>query len=107
MDTKVGDPWDGEARQYTSRIAAGGAMTRQGDEGDDGSDDLELFRRAMRDVRPLKGSERAAGARRPPAARARFARAERAAVLRESLESANAAASSSAGVDLYEVQPGE
>jgi len=82
-------------------------MTRQGDEGDDGSDDLELFRRAMRDVRPLKGSERAAGTPRRPAARARFARAERAAVLRESLESADPAASSSTGVDLYEVQPGD
>jgi len=85
-------------------------MGRQGDEdkdGDEGEADLELFRRAMRDVRPLKGSQRIAGARRRPPARARFARAERAAVLRESLESAGPASAGSVGVDLYEVQPGD
>ena len=85
-------------------------MGRQGDEdkdGDEGEADLELFRRAMRDVRPLKGSQRIAGARRRPPARARFARAERAAVLRESLESAGPVSAGSVGVDLYEVQPGD
>jgi DNA-nicking Smr family endonuclease len=83
-------------------------MTRQGDEGEDDRDeDVELFRRAMRDVRPLKGSARAEGLRRRPTARARFARAERAAVLRESLESAGPAPTSNAGIDLYEVQPGD
>jgi DNA-nicking Smr family endonuclease len=83
-------------------------MTRQGDEGDaDSGDELELFRRAMRDVRPLKGSERVTAPRPRPAPRARFARAERAAVLRESLESAAPAAATPAGVDLYEVQPGD
>jgi len=83
-------------------------MTRQGDEGDeDGSDDVELFRRAMRDVRPLKGSERVAALHRRPAPRARFARAERAAVLRESLESAGPAPTGTLGVDLYEMQPGD
>src|SRR6202044_2049827 len=53
-------------------------------------DESELFRRAMHDVRPLKPSVRAAGPRatgaaRKPRPRARFARAERAAVLKESL----------------------
>lgn len=83
-------------------------MTRQGDEGEEErGDDVELFRRAMRDVRPLKDSERAAARRRAPMPRARFARAERAAVLRESLESAGPATPGALGVDLYEVQPGD
>jgi DNA-nicking Smr family endonuclease len=46
----------------------------------------ELLRRAMRGVRPLAAPGRVPPARRRPPARARFARAERAAVLRESLE---------------------
>lgn len=84
-------------------------MARQGDEGDEerGGEEAELFRRAMRDVRPLKASERVAAQRRGAAARARFARAERAAVLRESLESAAAAPVSTPGLDLYELQPGD
>jgi DNA-nicking Smr family endonuclease len=83
-------------------------MARQGDEGEeDGADEAELFRRAMRDVRPLKGSARVAAVRRRPAPRARFARAERAAVLRESLESAGPPTRGAPGVDLYEVQPGD
>jgi DNA-nicking Smr family endonuclease len=83
-------------------------MAREGDEGDeDRSDEVELFRRAMRDVRPLKGGERVSAQRRRTPARARFARAERAAVLRESLESAGPATPSAVGVDLYEVQPGD
>lgn len=83
-------------------------MARQGEEGnDDPGDELELFRRAMRDVRPLKRSERVAGTRRRPLPRARFARAERAAVLRESLESAAPPATVGSGVDLYELQPGD
>ncbi|HEY1726662.1 MAG TPA: Smr/MutS family protein [Steroidobacteraceae bacterium] len=61
-------------------------------------DDGELFRRAMRDVQPLKPSARVPSARRAPRARARFARAERAAVLKESL---------GGGADLYDVQPGD
>jgi DNA-nicking Smr family endonuclease len=53
-------------------------------------DEAELFRRAMQDVRPLKPRQRepaapASGRRRSGQARARFARAERAAVLAESL----------------------
>ena len=48
-------------------------------------DEKEAFRKAMRGVRPLAAGLRAPPPRRRPAPRARFARAERAAVLRESL----------------------
>ncbi len=65
--------------------------------GEDAEDESALFRAAMRDVRPLKSSGQATPARRKSRARARFARAERAAVLRESL----------LGTDLYELQPGD
>jgi DNA-nicking Smr family endonuclease len=61
-------------------------------------DDKTLFRRAMRDVVPLKHSPRAPIVKRQKRVRAHFARAERAAVLRESLGT---------GADLYEVQPGD
>jgi DNA-nicking Smr family endonuclease len=61
-------------------------------------DDDALFRHAMRDVQPLKRPLRVPPARNTPRARAKFARAERAAVLQESL---------SGGADLYEVQPGD
>jgi DNA-nicking Smr family endonuclease len=61
-------------------------------------DDSALFRRAMRDVVPLKSSQRAPSPRRRIRARASFARAERQAVLRESLGISD---------DLYEVQPGD
>ena len=62
------------------------------------ADEGELFRRAMRDVQPLKRPLRAPPGRRNVRPRAKFARAERAAVLRESLGS---------GADLYDVQPGD
>jgi DNA-nicking Smr family endonuclease len=65
---------------------------------DEEQDEAALFREAMRGVQPLKSRERVAPARRAARARAHFARAERAAVLRESL---------AAGTDLYEVQPGD
>jgi DNA-nicking Smr family endonuclease len=61
-------------------------------------DDSELFRRAMRDVKPLQHPLRVPPVRRSPRPRAKFARAERAAVLQESLGS---------GIDLHEVQPGD
>ena len=48
-------------------------------------DEADVFRKAMHGVRPLRAGERAAPARRRLPPRARFARAERAAVLRESL----------------------
>jgi len=48
-------------------------------------DEAELFRRAMQDVRPLKLVRRVESRVRAPRPRARFARAERDAVLKESL----------------------
>jgi DNA-nicking Smr family endonuclease len=66
---------------------------------DEEDDDVQAFRRAMQDVRPLKDSKRVTPPRRARRARAVFARAERAAVLRESLQAS--------GLDLYEVQPGD
>jgi DNA-nicking Smr family endonuclease len=71
-------------------------MTPDHEDRDD--DDRALFRRAMRDVVPLKHSQRVAPVRRKVRARAAFARAEREAVLRESIGH---------GADLYEVQPGD
>jgi DNA-nicking Smr family endonuclease len=62
------------------------------------AEDRALFRRAMHDVVPLKRSQRVAPVKRKVRGRAYFARAERAAVLRESL---------GIGEDLYEVQPGD
>jgi DNA-nicking Smr family endonuclease len=65
---------------------------------DEDEDEAEVFRRAMQDVRPLKLVRRAESSARPPRARARFARAERAAVLTESLLAPG---------PFIEVQPGE
>jgi DNA-nicking Smr family endonuclease len=61
-------------------------------------DEIELFRRAMKDVQPLKRVQRAPGKRRAPRAQARFARAERESVLSESL---------SAPGPFIDAQPGE
>lgn len=71
-------------------------MARKDDEREE--DEAELFRRAMRDVQPLKPPLRVAPVRRAPRPRAKFARAERAAVLQETL---------GRGDDLYDVQPGD
>jgi DNA-nicking Smr family endonuclease len=79
-----------EARQYTARMS--------GEDDQHEEDDRTLFQRAMRDVLPLKRSQRALPPRRKTRGRASFARAERSAVLRESL---------GIGADLYEVQPGD
>jgi DNA-nicking Smr family endonuclease len=49
-------------------------------------DDADLFRRALADARPLRVKKRAAEVIRKPAPRARFARADELAALRESLE---------------------
>jgi len=70
---------------------------------DEADDETALFRRAVQDVRPLKGAARVPVVRRAPRPRALFARAERAAVLRESL----GVAAGTAGTDLYELQPGD
>jgi DNA-nicking Smr family endonuclease len=71
-------------------------MSKEDDERE--ADEAELFRRAMRDVQPLKRPLRALPVRRSPRPRAKFARAERAAVLQESIGS---------GVDLHDVQPSD
>jgi DNA-nicking Smr family endonuclease len=65
---------------------------------DQDEDDSTLFRRAMRDVLPLKRSQRVSPARRKSRPRTRFARAERTAVLSDDV---------GIGADLYEVQPGD
>jgi DNA-nicking Smr family endonuclease len=65
---------------------------------DPGDDDDELFRQAMRGVQPLATPARVTPARRRVPARARFARAERAAVLVESLAPPDAA---------LDIQPGD
>ncbi|MFI4914801.1 MAG: Smr/MutS family protein [Steroidobacterales bacterium] len=59
-------------------------MSEQNEDQED-PDDAELFRRAMQSVRPLQRERRAVAKPRTPPARARFTRAERAAVLAESL----------------------
>lgn len=73
-------------------------------------EDVALFRDAMRDVRPIKPSGQTSGQERPPhrrvRSRERIARAERAALLRESAQGA-ATLEPSAGTDLYELQPGD
>jgi DNA-nicking Smr family endonuclease len=50
-----------------------------------GDEERELFRKAMRGVKPLPVATRAPAPKRNPPARARFARADQLAVLRESI----------------------
>lgn len=69
-------------------------------------DEQELFRHAMRDVRPLGASEPAVRPPRRPAPKARFTRAERAAVLRESLQPALLAPEVLTGDELQYRRPG-
>lgn len=72
----------------------------------DEKDDDALFRDAMRDVRPLKPSGQATQPYRRVRSRARIARAERAARLRESAQRAEDVPRYP-GTDLYELQPGD
>jgi DNA-nicking Smr family endonuclease len=62
------------------------------DDPDEETEEARLFREAVRDVRPLRQRAPAAAPRapRPARPRARFTRADRAAVLKESLDSAGA-----------------
>ncbi len=69
-------------------------------------EDSKLFRQAMHDVRPLRTPARAATAARRRAARARFARAERAAVLAESLATPGPFIETQAGDELLFRRPG-
>jgi len=68
-------------------------------------DDARLFREAVRDARQLRAEPRAT-ARRRPAARARFANADRAAVLAESLGPAPPEADVESGEELTFRRPG-
>jgi DNA-nicking Smr family endonuclease len=68
-----------KARQYTE------SPLREECELSGEEDEKEIFRKAMHGVQPLVTGKRAAPPRRRPPPRARFARAERDAVLRESL----------------------
>ena len=68
-------------------------------------DDKQLFREAVRDVRPIRAPARAAGARKP-SARARFTRAERAAVLIDSLKAPTDDAGIETGEELSFHRPG-
>jgi DNA-nicking Smr family endonuclease len=76
---------------------------------EDESDEARLFREAVRDVRPLR--QRTPATPRPPRARpqARFTRADRAAVLRESLDAPGADPQLAGGEELVfhrpQVQP--
>ncbi|HVN98467.1 MAG TPA: Smr/MutS family protein [Steroidobacteraceae bacterium] len=69
-------------------------------------DDREAFRKAMRGVRPLAPPARVGPPRRRPAPRARFSRAERAAVLRESLAAPDPQLDIQPGDSLQYRQPG-
>jgi DNA-nicking Smr family endonuclease len=87
-----------KARQYTECAPAEECVSQD--------EDADLFRKAMRDVRPLRAAERAAPARRAPAPRARFAVAERAAVLAESLAQPGPFIETQAGDELQFRRPG-
>jgi DNA-nicking Smr family endonuclease len=76
---------------------------------DEPVDEARLFRDAVRDVRPLKGRTPAPGGAPRARPQARFARADRVAVLRESLESEGADPQLAGGEELAfhrpQVQP--
>ena len=94
---------DSRARQYTEcTLPEECALT--GDKNNE--DDEDLFRRAMAGVRPLPAPARATPPRRKPPARARFTRAERAAVLRESLAPPEPTLDIQPGDALHYRQPG-
>ena len=75
-------------------------MNSEGDE-----DDTELFRAAVRDVKPLSQDRQVARKRRP-SPRARFTRADRHAVLRESLSGGEDDPSLASGEELVFHRPG-
>jgi DNA-nicking Smr family endonuclease len=73
---------------------------------EDEDDDAELFRQAMRDVRPLQTAGRMATGAKRVRPRARFARAERAAVLSESLLTPGPLIDAQPGDELLYRRPG-
>ena len=89
-----------KARQYTeSPLREECDLTGKDDERD-------IFRAAMRGVRPLSTPDRASPVPRKPPARARYTRADRAAVLRESLAPPAADLDIQPGDSLQFRQPG-
>ena len=72
----------------------------------DEDDDTELFRQAMRDVRPLRTPGRMTAGSKRTRPRARFARAERAAVLSESLLAPGPLIDAQPGDELLYRRPG-
>jgi DNA-nicking Smr family endonuclease len=88
-------------------MTAGGGSVAQGgdDDTDDAGEAARLFRDAVRGVKPLSGG--ADAVRRPkPRARARFTRADRAAVLRESLAAEPDDPALAGGEELVYQRPG-
>ena len=73
---------------------------------EDEDDDAELFRQAMRDVRPLQTAGRMTAGSKRPRPQARFARAERAAVLSESLLAPGPLIDAQPGDELLYRRPG-
>src|ERR1700694_5037129 len=101
-----GDRAAGSARDYTVRKTyGGGSVASPGDENpDDESDEARLFREAVRGVRPLGSRAPVPG---PPKVRprARFTRADRAAVLQESLVGESADPALAGGEELIFHRP--
>ena len=81
-------------------------MNGDEEDGEEAISDSELFRRTMRDVRPLESAPRALPQPRRAQARARFARAEREAVLSESLHAPGPLIDSQPGDELIYRRPG-
>lgn len=73
---------------------------------EDEENDVQLFRRAMQDVRPLRAARRVEPTRRRPRPEARFARAERAAVLGESMLAPGPMIDAQPGDELLYRRPG-
>jgi DNA-nicking Smr family endonuclease len=73
---------------------------------DEEEDEAQLFRQAMQDVRPLKTPRRIEPPRRRPRPHARFARAERAAVLTESMLAPGPLIDAQPGDELLYRRPG-
>ncbi len=73
---------------------------------DEAGDEARLFRHAMQDVRPLRRSQRVEQGSRRARPRARFARAERAAVLTESVSAPGPMIDAQPGDELLFRRPG-
>ncbi len=81
-------------------------MSGNDEDAEEALSDSELFRRAMREVRPLTRAARTDSRARRPHPRARFARAEREAVLLESLRTPGPLIDAQPGDELLYRRPG-